>query len=142
MGGLTSSFILGYAVTVVSGLISYPIDTIRRRMMMTSGAAVKYNGSMDCAAQILKSEGMGSFFKGAGANILRGMAGAGVLAGFDVMKQLYINLKEGGKQEEKAAVAPVEVAVVPVAVVEAPAEVTEAAPAEAEAGAGEGERAE
>lgn len=31
-----------------------------------------------------------SFMKGAGANILRGMAGAGVLAGFDVMKKAYI----------------------------------------------------
>merc|ERR1712080_639077 len=36
------SFILGWGVTVTSGLMSYPIDTIRRRMMMTSGAAVKY----------------------------------------------------------------------------------------------------
>merc|ERR1712167_294967 len=36
------SFFLGWAVTIVSGLMSYPIDTIRRRMMMTSGAAVKY----------------------------------------------------------------------------------------------------
>eukprot|EP00494_Astrolonche_serrata_P002437 UN02443 len=54
--GLTSSFLLGYAVTVVSGLISYPIDTIRRRMMMTSGAAVKYNGSMDCTMQIMKTK--------------------------------------------------------------------------------------
>ena len=30
-------FCLGYAITVSSGLLSYPIDTIRRRMMMTSG---------------------------------------------------------------------------------------------------------
>lgn len=44
-----SSFILGWGVTVTSGLASYPIDTIRRRMMMTSGEAVKYNGSIDCA---------------------------------------------------------------------------------------------
>merc|ERR1712076_315877 len=36
------SFILGWIVTVTAGLMSYPIDTIRRRMMMTSGAAVKY----------------------------------------------------------------------------------------------------
>merc|ERR1712083_1109942 len=140
--GVVVSFLLGYGVTVTAGLCSYPIDTIRRRMMMTSGEAVKYSGSLDCTVQVFKSEGITSFYKGAGANILRGMAGAGVLAGFDKFKQLYINLKEGGKQEEKAAVAPVEVAVVPVEVVEAPAEVTEAAPAEAEAGAGEGERAE
>merc|ERR1711920_782370 len=84
------TFGLGYAVTVSSGLLSYPIDTIRRRMMMTSGQAVKYNGSLDCTAQIMKAEGFMSFMRGAGANILRGMAGAGVLAGFDVMKKAYI----------------------------------------------------
>lgn len=44
-----SSFVLGWGVTVTAGLASYPIDTIRRRMMMTSGEAVKYNGSIDCA---------------------------------------------------------------------------------------------
>ncbi|XP_003387556.1 PREDICTED: ADP,ATP carrier protein 3, mitochondrial-like [Amphimedon queenslandica] len=89
------SFMLGYAVTVTSGLISYPIDTIRRRMMMTSGEAVKYKGSLDCAVQILKSEGAMSFMKGAGANILRGVAGAGVLAGFDKFKELYVAWRIG-----------------------------------------------
>jgi len=39
------SFALGWAVTITAGLMSYPIDTIRRRMMMTSGQAVKYKGS-------------------------------------------------------------------------------------------------
>eukprot|EP00488_Nonionellina_sp_1-RS-2012_P001120 TRINITY_DN1776_c0_g1_i1.p1 TRINITY_DN1776_c0_g1~~TRINITY_DN1776_c0_g1_i1.p1 ORF type:complete len:135 (-),score=31.16 TRINITY_DN1776_c0_g1_i1:399-803(-) len=38
------TFGIGYAVTVSAGLLSYPIDTIRRRMMMTSGQAVKYSG--------------------------------------------------------------------------------------------------
>jgi len=87
------SFTLGYAVTVTSGLISYPIDTIRRRMMMTSGQAVKYKGSIDCTAQILKNEGFMSLMKGAGANILRGVAGAGVLAGFDKFKDVYIAMR-------------------------------------------------
>merc|ERR1711987_33784 len=36
------SFLLGWGVTITAGLMSYPIDTIRRRMMMTSGSAVKY----------------------------------------------------------------------------------------------------
>ncbi|XP_005107474.1 ADP,ATP carrier protein 3, mitochondrial [Aplysia californica] len=85
------SFLLGYTVTVSSGLLSYPIDTIRRRMMMTSGQAVKYKGSMDCAVQIMKNEGFMSMMKGAGANILRGVAGAGVLAGFDAFKDLYMS---------------------------------------------------
>lgn len=88
-----TSFILGYGVTVTSGLISYPIDTIRRRMMMTSGEAVKYRGSIDCAMQIMKKEGAMSFMKGAGANILRGVAGAGVLSGFDKFKEIYIRFR-------------------------------------------------
>merc|ERR1719410_3081707 len=91
--GLFLSFCLGYGVTVAAGLASYPIDTIRRRMMMTSGQAVKYNGSIDCAVQVMKNEGPMSFMKGAGANVLRGMAGAGVLAGFDKFKALYISMK-------------------------------------------------
>jgi len=91
--GALTSFAVGYAVTVSSGLASYPIDTIRRRMMMTSGQKVKYNGSLDCARQILRSEGIPSFFKGAGANILRGMAGAGTLAGFDEFKKAYTKWK-------------------------------------------------
>jgi len=91
---LFGSFILGYGVTVTSGLISYPIDTIRRRMMMTSGQAVKYKGSIDCTVQILKHEGFMSMMKGAGANILRGVAGAGVLAGFDAFKGAYINMRK------------------------------------------------
>jgi solute carrier family 25 (adenine nucleotide translocator) protein 4/5/6/31 len=87
---LLYSFLLGWAVTITSGLMSYPIDTVRRRMMMTSGAAVKYKGSIDCGMQILKNEGFMSMMKGAGANVLRGVAGAGVLAGFDKFKDLYI----------------------------------------------------
>lgn len=84
------SFLLGWGVTITAGLMSYPIDTVRRRMMMTSGQAVKYKGSIDCTVQILKHEGFMSMMKGAGANILRGVAGAGVLAGFDKFKELYI----------------------------------------------------
>jgi len=98
--GVASSFLLGYAVTVSAGLCSYPIDTVRRRMMMTSGEAVKYSGSIDCTVQVMKNEGILSFYKGAGANILRGMAGAGVLAGFDKFKQLYINMREGKADAE------------------------------------------
>jgi len=88
---VTLSFLLGWGVTITAGLMSYPIDTIRRRMMMTSGGGVKYKGSVDCGVQILKNEGFMSLMKGAGANILRGVAGAGVLAGFDKFQQMYID---------------------------------------------------
>jgi len=94
-GNVGISFLLGWAVTVTAGLMSYPIDTIRRRMMMTSGGGVKYKGSVDCAMQIMKTEGFMSMMKGAGANILRGVAGAGVLAGFEKFQNLYIKWRTG-----------------------------------------------
>jgi len=93
--GFLASFALGFGVTNFASFLAYPIDTIRRRMMMKSGEAVKYNGSLDCATQILKNEGFTSFFKGAGANILRACAGAGVLAGFDKVQAFYIDWKVG-----------------------------------------------
>ena len=82
-GNFLASFLLGWGVTTGAGIASYPLDTIRRRMMMTSGEAVKYAGSMDAARKIFAAEGLRSFFKGAGANILRGVAGAGVLSIYD-----------------------------------------------------------
>jgi solute carrier family 25 (adenine nucleotide translocator) protein 4/5/6/31 len=36
-GNFLASFLLGWAVTTGAGIASYPLDTIRRRMMMTSG---------------------------------------------------------------------------------------------------------
>merc|ERR1712090_21285 len=92
---VAASFLLGWAVTVTAGLMSYPIDTISRRMMMTSGGGVKYKGSIDCGTQILKNEGFMSMMKGAGANVLRGVAGAGVLAGCDLVKEQYVAFKTG-----------------------------------------------
>jgi solute carrier family 25 (adenine nucleotide translocator) protein 4/5/6/31 len=92
---LAANFALGWVVTIVAGLASYPIDTIRRRMMMTSGQAVKYKSSIDAGQQILAKEGFKSFFKGAGANILRAVAGAGVLSGYDKLQLMVFGKKYG-----------------------------------------------
>jgi len=90
-----ASFLLGWCVTTGAGLASYPIDTIRRRMMMTSGEAVKYKSSLHCCTEIVKNEGVKSLFKGAGANILRAIAGAGVLAGYDKMQMVFLGKTYG-----------------------------------------------
>ncbi|GFZ20681.1 ADP/ATP carrier 2 [Actinidia rufa] len=90
-----ASFALGWVITNGAGLASYPIDTVRRRMMMTSGEAVKYKSSLDAFSQILKNEGAKSLFKGAGANILRAVAGAGVLAGYDKLQMIVFGKKYG-----------------------------------------------
>ncbi|KAL8088208.1 ADP,ATP carrier protein 3, mitochondrial [Apium graveolens] len=90
-----ASFLLGWGITIGAGLASYPFDTVRRRMMMTSGEAVKYKSSMDALKQILQNEGSKSLFKGAGANILRAVAGAGVLAGYDKLQLILLGKNYG-----------------------------------------------
>lgn len=55
---------------------------------MTSGGGVHYKSMFDAGSQIIAKEGVKSLFKGAGANILRGVAGAGVLSLYDKMQQV------------------------------------------------------
>jgi len=93
---LLANFLLGWGITIGAGLASYPIDTVRRRMMMTSGEAVKYKSSAHAFAEIVKKEGYKSLFKGAGANILRAVAGAGVLAGYDRLQVIFFGKAYSG----------------------------------------------
>ena len=58
--------------------------------MMTSAEKVKYRGGLDCFRAILREEGIRSLYRGAGVNVVRGVAGAGVLSGFDKFKNLYV----------------------------------------------------
>jgi len=84
--GILLSWAIAQCVTTVSGIISYPFDTVRRRMMMQSGrkgADIMYTGTLDCWRKIAKNEGTGAFFKGAFSNVLRGTGGALVLVMYD-----------------------------------------------------------
>ncbi|CDW72723.1 adp atp translocase 2 [Stylonychia lemnae] len=82
------------AVTVSAGIASYPLDTVRRRLMMQSGrtgADVMYTGTMDCFRKILKNEGGKAFFKGSLSNVIRGTGGALVLVFYDKI-QNYLGI--------------------------------------------------
>ncbi|CAG5080856.1 ATP carrier protein (Drosophila melanogaster) [Cotesia congregata] len=82
---------IAQVVTTVAGIVSYPFDTVRRRMMMQSGRAkseMLYKSTLHCWGTIYKSEGGGAFFKGAFSNVLRGTGGALVLVLYDEIKNL------------------------------------------------------
>jgi len=82
--GVMATFALGQIVTVSAGIISYPLDTVRRRLMMTSGQGEKlYNGTLDCFSKIYQREGANAFFKGCLSNVIRGTGGALVLTFYD-----------------------------------------------------------
>ena len=45
-------------VTVTAGIASYPLDTVRRRLMMQSGRGdILYSGTIDCFKKIYQNEG-------------------------------------------------------------------------------------
>lgn len=92
-GSFLAAFLLGWTVTTGASTASYPLDTVRRRMMMTSGQAVKYKSSFDAFKQIVAAEGVKSLFKGCGANILRGVAGAGVISMYDQLQMILFGKK-------------------------------------------------
>ena len=74
------------AVTVSAGIVSYPLDTVRRRLMMMSGkkgADIQYTGTWDCFVKIRQQEGTKAFFKGSLSNVIRGTGGALVLVFYD-----------------------------------------------------------
>jgi len=84
--GLASKFIVAQTAVSVSGVVAYPFDTMQRRLQIESSrpeAERIYKGMGDCFAKILKNEGVGGFFKGAMANILRGTGAAIVLVMYD-----------------------------------------------------------
>jgi solute carrier family 25 (adenine nucleotide translocator) protein 4/5/6/31 len=79
---------IAQVVTIGSGILSYPWDTVRRRMMMQSGRKdILYKNTLDCALKIIRNEGMRAMFKGAGSNVLRGTGGALVLAIYDEIQK-------------------------------------------------------
>jgi len=82
-----AKFVVAQVVTNAAGIISYPFDTIRRRLMMQAGGKEKlYDGTVDAFRKILAKEGAGAFFKGAFSNVLRGVGGALVLVMYDELK--------------------------------------------------------
>ncbi|KAI6203129.1 ADP/ATP translocase [Aphelenchoides besseyi] len=83
-----AAWAIAQVVTISSGVLSYPWDTVRRRMMMQSGRKdVLYKNTLDCALKIVKNEGMSAMFKGALSNVFRGTGGALVLAIYDEIQK-------------------------------------------------------
>jgi len=87
--GLASKFAIAQLTAITAGYASYPFDTIRRRLQMQSEKPKEewlYKGTADCLAKIMKDEGTGALFKGAGANALRTVGSALVLVLYGEIK--------------------------------------------------------
>jgi len=88
---LLAKFGLAMFVDISAACIAYPLDTIRRRLMMQSGreaSTVQYTTSMGALKHILKHEGGAqALYKGVFANNIRAIASALVLVLYDEVRK-------------------------------------------------------
>jgi len=90
--------------TIIAQFITYPIDTVRR-VMMLGGQKAKdgtvhpvYRSSFACAADILKKRGVSGMFKGAMANTYRATGAALCMVFYDTIKG-KMDAKKKAKQQ-------------------------------------------
>ncbi|KAL7678388.1 hypothetical protein ACOME3_004615 [Neoechinorhynchus agilis] len=94
-----SSIIVRFAfaqfITTTSETFAYPLDTVRRRLMMQSGRnEIIYAGTVDCARKILVNEGSAAFFKGNFSNIVRSIGSSLVLVLYDELQKIFAPRKQ------------------------------------------------
>jgi len=80
--GVASKWACAQFSVIMSGFVTYPFDTVRRRLQMESEKKMEdriYKGAAHCFSKVMKDEGTAALFKGAGANVLRGTGAALVL---------------------------------------------------------------
>lgn len=77
------------SVSMFAGTVCYPLDTVRRRLMMQAGisangfAMVKDGNWLSCAERIGRCEGVTGFFRGLGPNLVKTVGGALLLVIYD-----------------------------------------------------------
>lgn len=94
---LWKRWLVAQAVTTTAGLVSYPLDTVRRRMMMQSGLETRmYDSTLDCWKKIYMNEGFTSFYRGAVSNMVRSTGAAAILVLYDEVKK-FMNKRDSNR---------------------------------------------
>lgn len=91
--GFASAIVIGTLARTVILPFNYPFDTVRRRLMLESekpAAERQYKGGIDCAAKVLKNEGLAGMYKGLFPEIFRGFGGVMVVVCYERIKN-YLN---------------------------------------------------
>lgn len=90
-----NKLLVAQSVTTIVGTFCFPIDTIKRRIMIQRGliknnnhtSTVPYKGFIDGFTRILREEGYRGLFAGLSVNLVRGMGGSILLVGYDIIKK-------------------------------------------------------
>jgi solute carrier family 25 (adenine nucleotide translocator) protein 4/5/6/31 len=91
---------LAQSITVFSSAMFYPLDTLRRRIMLQSGEKVPiYKNSMDCAKIMMKEERFLGFYKGWGTNAIKMCGSSIILVLYDEFQKVLGLEARGGVKE-------------------------------------------
>lgn len=72
---------------ILAEQLSYPGDTVKRKMFMQAAKETKeYNGMIDCFVKVYRKDGLHGLWKGAYSNILRGVGSSLCLILYDEIK--------------------------------------------------------
>jgi solute carrier family 25 (mitochondrial adenine nucleotide translocator), member 4/5/6/31 len=84
-------FTLAQLVSLTAGTICYPIDSVRRRLMMQAGKAKEarlYRNSIHCFQKVFREEGFRGFYLGLAPNLVRSIGGALMLVAYDEFRSM------------------------------------------------------
>ncbi|GMH62273.1 hypothetical protein TrRE_jg2138 [Triparma retinervis] len=89
-------FVAAQLVSVAAGTICYPIDTVRRKLMMQAGSKKKlYDSAQGCVKCIIETHGYRGFYNGLSPNIMRSVGGAILLVSYDEFKSSILSFRGG-----------------------------------------------
>lgn len=83
--------VVAQTVSLLAGTVCYPIDSVRRRMMMQAGVPRNerlYRNSIHAMRVIAVDEGVRGFFLGIGPNLVRSIGAALLLVVYDGVKEI------------------------------------------------------
>ncbi|KAL4466807.1 hypothetical protein ABPG74_010404 [Tetrahymena malaccensis] len=87
---LIKKYLFAQCVVVFSETISYPTDTLKRKMMMQSARGQKlYKNSIDCSIQLYRQGGFKIFFSGNASNIFRSFGSSLCLVVYDEIHSFF-----------------------------------------------------
>ena len=89
-----AKFSIALAIDIFSAMLAYPLDTIRRSLMMQSGSKnVLFTNSFGCFKHIIAKDGAAGLYKGAMMNNIRAIGSAMVLIIYDELKDYMVSSK-------------------------------------------------
>ena len=100
LGEKSQNFLLSYLIahmsTTYAHFMSYPIDTVRRRLMMTQSSMNSTKLSLrSLPGHIFREEGINGFFKGSGAILYRSIVGAITITVYDMFTTFWSSTPKG-----------------------------------------------